>query len=39
MHLLAHAVAHAPVVAGAGAVLVDVEVLGVVDVLVRAGLD
>jgi hypothetical protein len=39
VHLLAHAVAHAPVVAGAGAILVDVEVLGVVDVLVCARLD
>ena len=39
MHLLAHAVAHAPVVAGAGAILVYVEVFGVVDVLVGARLD
>jgi hypothetical protein len=39
VHLLAHAVAHAPVVSGAGAILVDVEVLGVVDVLVCARLD
>jgi len=39
VHLLAHAVAHAPVVARAAAFLVDVEVLRVVDVLVRARLD
>ena len=39
MNLLAHAVAHAPVVSGAGAILVYVEVFGVVDVLVSARLD
>jgi hypothetical protein len=39
VHLLAHRVAGRPVVAGAGAVLVHVEVLRVVDVLVGARLD
>jgi hypothetical protein len=37
--LLAHAVPRAPVVSGARAIFVYVEVLGVVDVLVRAVLD
>ncbi len=39
MHALARGIARRPVVAGADAVLANVEVLGVVDVLVRARLD
>jgi hypothetical protein len=39
MNLLAHTVAHPPVVAGAGTILVYVEVFGIVDVLVGARLD
>jgi hypothetical protein len=39
VHLLAHAVSHAPVVPRARAVLVYVEVLGIVNVLVGARLD
>jgi hypothetical protein len=39
LNLLAHGVAGGPVVAGAGAVLVDVEVLRVVYILVGPGLD
>lgn len=39
MDLLAHTVAHTPVVTSASAILVYVEVFGVVDVLVGARLD
>ena len=38
MHLLAHRIARSPVVSRTSSIFVDVEVFGVVDVLVRAGL-